>query len=141
MSVKVQLTGLDELVRAMWEAPAAIRAEGLAIVREATEGAASEIRRNYPEQSHTATGTGNLVRSVQTTYPSSTVLAGIVRVAAPHAFIYEEGTAPRRTAKGYNRGVMPSHRVVPVVAPKYRARMFERLAELVERTGLFTVTR
>jgi len=137
---RVEVTGLEELLKAMGDAPAEIKADGMMIVRETTEGAAAEIRGNYPEASHTAGGTGTLRARVNTSYPSSTVLVGIVRSQAPHAYIYEHGTGTRQTGKGYNRGVMPPHRVTPAIAVRWRARMYARLGDLLRRTGLFEVS-
>jgi len=140
MSVRVELTGVQELLQALTAMPDQLRGDGMGIVRETTEGAAAEIRRGYPEASHTAHGTGTLAGRVATAYPSTTILVGIVRSQAPHAWIYEHGTDPRKTGKGYNRGVMPATRVTPPIAVRWRRRMYERLAELLESTGFFTVT-
>lgn len=136
MSGRVVVTGLTELIQALQHASDGARTEGMQIVREETEGAAAEIRQALPRK------TGDMVSRVQTTYPSSTVLVGIVRSASPHSHLVEFGTRQRRTASGANRGAMPkaNPQITPVIAAKHRTRMYERLMEMLRRTGLFEVT-
>lgn len=125
------MDGLDALIRTLTEAPEAIREEGMAIVRETTEGAASEMAHRYTVQ------TGTLQRRVRTSYPSSRILVGIAQSTAPHAHLYEFGTRARRTASGANRGVMPaaSPAVVVPIAQRWRARMYARLAAMLRDRG------
>lgn len=134
MSGRVQVTGLDELMKAMHDAPVEIRTEAMSIVRDETESAATEIKQEYVRK------TGTLAARVATSYPSSTTLVGIVRSAAPHSHIYEFGTKQRRTKSGANRGVMPANEVTPVVATRHRRRMYDRLIAMLRGIGLFEVT-
>ncbi len=136
MSGRVQVTGLDELIAALHTASADVRTEGMSIVRDATEGAANEIRQAYPRK------TGTLARRVGTTYPSSTLLVGIVRSAAPHSHLYEFGTRQRRTASGANRGAMPAANpeITPVIAARRRRLMVDQLIDMVRARGMFEVS-
>lgn len=133
--MSVQLTGFDELVQALTDAPDHIRDQGMVIVREETEGAKTEIETEYGQHSKT----GKLAKRVKTSYPAESVLIGIVSSTAPHSHLYEWGTRKRRTANGANRGAMPEHKVTPRIAQKRRERMFRRLKEMLVRLG-FTLS-
>lgn len=134
MSASVKWTGLDELIQQLTDAPTEIRREGLEIVKEETEGAAIELVQRYPRK------TGTLANRVRTYYPSSTILLGKVLSTAPHSHLFHWGTKARKNARGANRGAMPAASPDPLVpiAQRRRARMFRRLAEMLERHG-FTV--
>lgn len=124
------------MIQALTDAPAAIRAEGMAIVRETTESAAAEMAHTYPVR------TGTLRSRVRTSYPSSTVLLGIAHSEAPHAGLYEFGTKVRKTATGANRGAMPaaSPRVVAPIAQRHRAQMLARLLAMMRGFGFVIET-
>jgi hypothetical protein len=130
MGVRVEIEGMDELRKALRDLPAELRADGMAIVRATTEGAAHEIASQYRQK------TGNLRRGVKVSFPSSTVLVGLVASTSPHSHLYEDGTAQRHNRKGANRGRMPSHRITAHVAPKWRARMFAQLKSMLQAKGL-----
>ncbi len=129
MSMGVRLDGLDALIRQLSDEPAAVRADGMAIVREETEGAAAEIVQAYPAK------TGNLRSRVKTYYPSTTLLVGVVRSAAPHSHLFEFGTGQRQNRRGANRGRMPVDKVTPVIAQRRRERMVRRLADMMRGRG------
>lgn len=129
--MSVQLTGFDELIQELTNAPRDIRDDGMVIVKEETEGAAIEIAAEYARHSKT----GNLAKRVKTSYPAESVLIGIVQSTSPHSHLYEFGTRQRQTASGANRGRMPEHKVTPVIAQKRRDRMFRRLREMLIRRG------
>lgn len=133
MSGRVQVTGLRELAEFFAKAPDAIRAEAMDVVRETTEAAANEIRPQYPVK------TGTLRDRVRTTYPASTVLAGVVLSSAPHSHLYDFGTRQRRTRSGANRGRMPEKAVVVPVAQRYRVRLVEQLKAVIRRFGFVVV--
>lgn len=137
MSAKVVLDGFDALVAELTKAPAEIRAQGMEIIRQETEGHAQEVRNAYGQ--HRVTG--NLERGVNTEYPSTQVLIGIVRSKARHASIYENGTDVRRTNNGANRGRMPkpSPQLFVPLAIRRRERMRRRLADMLRGLG-FQVT-
>ena len=125
----VQFDGLDELIQQLTDAPQHIRDEGMVIVREETEGAAAEIVAALPRK------TGTLAKRVKTSYPSSTLLVGLVQSTAPHAHLYEFGTKQRSTKAGANRGISGPHKTTPQIAQKRRERMYRRLREMVTRMG------
>jgi hypothetical protein len=131
MSGGVQVTGLDELRRMLTNASTELTEQARAIVRETTEGAASEMAHRYPAR------TGKLRRRVKTVYPASAALVGIALSDAGYSSFYEYGTRRRRTRSGANRGEMPaaSPGVVVPIAQRWRARMFERLRALVRSHG------
>lgn len=130
MSVRLQWTGLTEALQALTRAPAEVRAEGMAIVRETTEAASREMAQTYPEV------TGTLRRRVSTYYPSSRVLVGIAQSRAPHVHWYEKGTKDRRTDKtSAFRGRMAARPVTPAIAVRHRRQMFGRLVALLRNRG------
>jgi hypothetical protein len=131
----VEISGLDELIQQLTDAPDHIRIEGMGIVREATEATAREIAATYPKGP-----TGNLQKRVKTIYPAEALLVGIVQSTAPHSHLWEWGTKERKTKAGANRGRMPAHKdhsqkVTPSIAEKHRARMYQGLREMLTRMG------
>jgi hypothetical protein len=133
--VSVQFTGLDQLIRELTDAPEHIRADGMVIVREETEGARAEVENEYAVKFKRKTG--NLSKRVKTLYPSTTLLVGIVQSTAPHSHLVEFGTKQRRNAAGANRGSVQeqSPKITPVIAEKRRARMYRRLKEMLAGMG------
>jgi Bacteriophage HK97-gp10, putative tail-component len=133
MSARVTWLGLEELKAALQQLPADLTELAGAIVAEAADGAAEEIRAAYPEGE-----TGNLRRGVRvkTLATGAFSVARVVRSTAPHAHLFETGTQTRQTALGYHRGFMPGANIfVPVVSRRRRA-MLEDLVAIVEQAGL-----
>lgn len=133
MSNHIRLDGFDAFVRQLQTLPEEIRAEARGILVDETEQAAAEIAQRYR-----AGGTGNLQRSVRTRYPSESVLIGIAQATAPHAHLYEWGTRDRRGPGGAYRGRMPAAdraRNIVAIADRHRARLRQRLADLLRRIG------
>ena len=128
MANRFQFTGLRELKADLRRLPAELRDEGRAIVVDAANAAADELRSKYPEGP-----TGNLrrgVRVVQATEQTKFGIAMKVKSVAPHAIIYERGSELRRY-RGASRGKMrPTHLFARTLS-KHRREMYERLAELV----------
>ncbi len=133
MSGGVKLEGLDDLRQQLTNAPEEIRTEAMGILRECTEGAASDMAHRFK---------GSLSKTVKTTYPASAALIGIAQNTAPHAHLYAFGTKPRQTARGANRGRMPaaSPEIVVTIARTWRERMVTRLMAMLATRG-FLVTR
>lgn len=131
----VQLTGFDELIQQLTDAPDHIREQGFVIVREETEGARTEIETAYAQKFKRKTG--NLVKRVKTLYPSETLLVGIVQSTAPHSHLVDFGTKKRQNAAGANRGSVKEQtpKIVPTIAQKRRVRMMRRLTQMLERMG------
>jgi hypothetical protein len=131
VSVKLHWEGLTEFLKEFGSIPQQLHEEGMAVIREETEGAAVEIAQQYGQARHT----GHLAKNVRTFYPSTSILAGIVRSASPHSHLYEFGTRQRRTQNGANRGTMPAKAVTVPIARRRRARMARRLVDLLRRKG------
>ena len=136
------ITGLNSYLFELQNLPLALKAEAAGIVLDIAEEAASAIRAEYPEQSRTEYGTGNLRNGVRVKVVSAGQFGAAARVAstAPHAYIYEHGTVNRRTSKGWNRGLMRPHPVLIPIAIRKRTEMYQRLAELLERRNLTVTT-
>ena len=135
MSVTLQWIGLDELRKALLRLPAELTAEAAAIVNEAADAAAVEIRAAYPEGE-----TGNLRKGVrvrsETGHGGPFTVRRVVRSTAAHANIFEVGTKVRSNKHGANRGFMPGANIfVPVVTRRRRV-MFTDLIRVVEEAGL-----
>lgn len=127
---RVQWNGLTEYLKEFGSIPAHLHEQGMAIIREETEGAAVEIAQTYVRGK-----TGNLKSRVRTSYPATTLLVGLVRSASPHSHLYEFGTKKRQNAGGANRGVMPETPVTVPIARRRRARMARRMVDLLRRAG------
>jgi hypothetical protein len=135
MSGGVKLDGVDELMRDLTHMPAEIRAEAMDIVRETTEGAASEITHTYPSR------TGNLRNRIRTLYPASAALVGVIRSMAPHSHLFEFGTKQRQNKAGANRGRMPRADIFVPIVQKWRERMYTRLLTLLANKGFLVSER
>lgn len=137
MSAKATWAGMSGVIAQLTTAPAEVKADGMEIVRRTTESAAAELRRSYPEASHTARGTGTLAARVRTVYPSSTLLVGQVQSRAPHADLWHFGSKDRYTKRGFYRGRMPKAAPEPLVpiAQRHRVSMYQQLRELLVRFG------
>jgi hypothetical protein len=131
LSGGVRVTGLDELMRDLTNAPAEIRAEAMDVVRDTTEGMAAAVRTSYA--AHRRTGT--LLGRIKTSYPASGALIGKVLSTAPHSHLFEWGTKERQTRRGANRGRMPANSEFDDLAQTWRERMTTRLMALVANRG------
>lgn len=136
MGASVRWDGLDDFKRALRNLPEDLAREASGVVTETANAAKRAIQDGYP-----VGPTGNLKNrvTVSTAQANSVSAVAIVRSAAPHASIFERGTKTRHTGAGANRGRMPrpdvSERMIPKVQ-SFRARMVERLIEIVKREGL-----
>lgn len=116
MSASLTLTGMRELLTQMEQLPVGLEAAAGTVVRASAYGAANELR------SALALGpTGNLRRGVRV--ERLDVSRYRVISGAPHAFINEEGTGPRQTKGGANRGRSPASKTVARVASDQRRAM------------------
>jgi len=133
--MKLTITGLDELRRALLTLPAELVREAGPIVAAPAEYLASLVRSEYAAHQKT----GNLLRHLRVDI-STTAVSASARVSnnAFHAQIFERGTV-KRNYNGANRGTMPAARSFIPTAIIRRRVMVEALVELVERAGL-TVT-
>lgn len=135
MSVRVVLTGFEELRLALRQLPDHLVDEATGIVTARAEAAAAQVVAAYPEKS------GNLRKGVKVDQ-LATGRGGVarrVRSTSKHAYLYENGTQARHTDLGANRGAMPpAHVFVPTMI-RERREMTRQLAAMVEREGL-TVT-
>jgi hypothetical protein len=134
---RLVIEGIDELRRALRALPAELRGESAHIVEARANGAAVAVRANYGAHAYT----GHLQESVVVEHtPTQFGAAAVVRARAPHAHLFEFGTATRRTVKGWNRGVMPAappiHAFIPVVMRERRAMYEDDFRALLERAGL-----
>ena len=126
--------GMAEFREALRNLPEHLKDEAGGIVAEAANDAAMEIIADYPEVS------GNLKGGVKVTPMSAGKFGAgyVVKSAAPHAFIWENGTQARHTDLGYNRGAMPPGHVFIPICIRKRREMNQELVALLEREG-FTV--
>jgi len=131
MSASVTWRNLDEFRSTLSQLPADLTAQAKGILHEAADAAAAEIRAAYP------VSTGALVRGVRVSEGRHGRWAGAYRVrsTAPHATIFEQGTKPRQTKKGANRGFMPAADIFVPIAIRHRARMWPALKAIVEKAG------
>lgn len=132
MSATLTLHGIEEQRRAFRTLPRDLAQDSQPIVDSSAENVAAEIRAGYPRK------TGRLANGVHTAPASTTETAAQARVVneAPHAFIYEHGTAARHDALGRNRGMMrPGNVFIPRMIRARRA-MFDRIGTVMTRYGL-----
>jgi hypothetical protein len=133
-----QWEGLDDLKEALRKLPRELVTAGQEIVSDEAHQAVFRIELNYGAHVHTGYLKGSVwVREGQ-------ILAGAgayarIVASAPHAHLFEFGTAARQWQSGKKTGTMPpappAHQFVPEVI-QARTQMFRRLAELLARNGL-----
>lgn len=132
MSWRVTWTGLEEFKAALRNLPRALTGEARDIVEDAAREAERDAFTHYPEG-----GTGHLRAGLAVRPKHSNTFGASVYLInrAPHAHFYEEGTAVRNY-RGANRGQMPAQHVFVPAAMRARARMWDRLRDMVEGHGL-----
>lgn len=133
MSVKLTFTGRAEFLQALRDLPEHLRAEGGHLVEARANGAHVDIKAGYVNHKHS----GNLLDHV-TSEPHETAFGVIweIKSTARHAFIFENGTQIRKTAKGANRGSMPPGHVFIPAMQRARRLLTNDLIGLLERAGL-----
>jgi len=131
MSARVEVRGLVELRKQISDMPEDIQAQAAVIVREATEGARTDLQAAYPSK------TGTLRARVRTAYQRGG-LSGRMNSQAPHSHLYEEGTKVRQNKRGANRGRMKATPETPGIATRRRFIMFRQLIAMLRSLG-FTV--
>jgi hypothetical protein len=131
----VNTTGLAELREQLRNLPAHLTEEAGAIVNRAADDVEAQIKADY----HTRSGA--MVRGVKKKKKSIGQFGVMVQVSstAYHAWMVENGTAARHTAKGVPRGAAePKHVVIPA-AERRRPQMYDELKAMIAKEGL-TVT-
>jgi hypothetical protein len=127
-------TGLADLLMELRKLPQWLADEGNALVEAHTKAAADAVKDAYPVV------TGNLKEGVKWSMKSSRYGSiGRVVSSAPHAFIYETGTASRQTDLGYNRGPMPGAKIFIPIMMEQRRDLERDLADLLRSAGMDVV--
>ena len=141
MSVRLQWQGMNEFKEALRKLPEHLADEAAGIVVAAAQNVAREVEAGYPQGP-----TGNLKRGVTISQERGLVsTAAQVKSRAPHAGWFEDFRSgrrnpprPRKTKRGWNRGIMPIAPISQQAIPKFiraRARMIQALVALLEREG------
>jgi hypothetical protein len=134
MSAALTIRGIAELKDALGRLPTELKGQATQIVLDSAYAAQAEIVAAYPQGPTGHLKKGVKVR-VQEIGPYS--VAAQVRSSAPHGWLYESGTRPRKTKRGWNRGTMPNPPDVFIPAMiRYRRAMYLKLADLIRSTGL-----
>ena len=134
MSATMEIRGIRDLMEELRKLPAHLAAEGSAQVEAHTKASADKVRDAYPDVS------GDLKGGVTHTVRKNRDGAmGRVVSRAPHAFIYETGTASRQTALGYNRGPMPGKKIFIPTMQEERRDLEDDLADILRSVGLQVV--
>jgi hypothetical protein len=130
---QLRIDGLAELRRALLALPPALVHEAGVIVHAQAEAMMREVAAGYARHVHT----GNLLNHLRLELGQDQVSASArVKNTAKHAYIFENGTAPRHHASGKSTGRMPEGRVFIPIAIQRRRIMYAALIDLVERSGL-----
>lgn len=137
--------GLDELREALLNLPKQLRDDAAAIVNDAANSTARDVRAAY-ERVRTPTKAkgyksqgGHLADNVRVTEDTSggeSYALARVKSMAPHASLYEYGTADRAWKSGKSTGSMPAHPTMIPTAVRERRQMHDRLIEMVKAAGL-----
>lgn len=134
MATRFVFSGLDELRAALRALPADLTGEAGHIIEGEANGAAVAIRTGYGAHRRS----GNLQDHVTVTQRPAGQFgaAAVVKSAARHAWLFENGSQARHTEIGANRGSMPPGHVFVPAMIRARRVMYEKLAGLLERHGL-----
>ena len=135
MPATFAIAGLAELKAELRRLPEELASDAGEVVLGAANRAEAAILARYP---HGPTGNLRDGVSVHEARADRFGAKMIVRSAAPHAHLYEYGSASR-AYKGANRGRMPAATGGPVFVPEMqraRAWMWDALRRLIEATGL-----
>lgn len=133
MSASLRWDGLADLQRALRLLPSHLTEQATGIVVGNVERAVGTLRAAYP-----LGPTGNLRRRVLISkIESGPYGAGLMlKSAAPHARLFEYGTAARHTSLGWRRGKMPARPIFGRTAARARREMWRELAGMMRREGL-----
>jgi hypothetical protein len=132
MSAQLVYDGLEELRAALRSLPADLALEAGPIVTAAAERLQQDAQAAYPAR------TGHLRNGVRIGTIGAAGRFGVamtVRSTAKHAWIFERGTAARKTSKGWSRGAMPKGDLFIPLAIRTRTAMYQGFRELLERHG------
>lgn len=138
MSARFVFDGLAELRAQLRQLPAELTVEASRIVEANANTAAVDIRTSYGQHAVTS----HLQRGLVVTHvDQGKYSAGaLVKSTAPHATIFERGTAARHyiTVNGvtHETGTMPAFNIFVPAMIRARRRMFTALADLLRRKGL-----
>lgn len=129
MAVMVEWQGMKELSATLRTLPEAIRADVDEVLAGIAEGMARSVAVQYRHGR-----TGKLQRGVRVRKLAP--LAYQVRSGAPHAHLFEFGTAVRYTKRGAHRGAMPRFGpIFGVEALRFRGHMVRDLTEVLRHGG------
>lgn len=136
MSASLKFSGLGELIADMRNMPAYMRGEAGQIGARKADEARTTIRSEYKEGP-----TGNLRKGVVVSrFDVGAFGIGVeVRSTAPHAWLYEYGSAARRSRFG-SRGRMPARPVVGRTMSRKRREFYRDVADMMREAGLTKVT-
>ncbi len=134
MSAKLTLVGVAELRAELRKFPAHLTGEATHLVEGEANGAAVQVKRNYPVRD------GDLRDGVFVESKHGPVVArAYVVSSAKHAYMYENGTEVRHTRTGKSSGSMPpappGRAFIPVLIRARRA-LEQALVALLVRNGL-----
>lgn len=138
--------GMQKFREDLRNLPFELRNEGTRIVEGAAKAAMAEAKEKYPiTAGRKVRGRfipgGALRKGLKIKYETSDFGARAVVInTAPHAYIFENGTELRETAKGWKRGSARPGRVFVPIMIKHRARMYRALEALLKRAGLVTTS-
>lgn len=143
---RLELDGIADLSAALRALPAELRDEAAPIVEDAVDRAAAAVRAGYPvgptkkvKGRMRPGGTLKAGVSVESvTGPSNFGTAVVLKSAAKHAWLFENGTELRETKLGWKRGRMPAGKVFIPIVIRERGKMREALIAFVRARG-FTV--
>jgi Bacteriophage HK97-gp10, putative tail-component len=119
-----------------------VQREASSIVTAHAQRAVAEMRSAYPVRNYgRLSNRGRLVRGLRIdTRSDFAATSVIVRNGAPHAYLFEHGTATRHTASGISRGAARPGKVFIPIAVRQKTAMVAALMQLIERQG-FSVNR
>lgn len=151
--MSLRLDGLQELRDALGKLPEEFQRQAGDIILDHANTLRTETQADYPvRQTNLHPGPnrktpfyppGNLRRGVTVNLNRSTFgVSALVRSQARHAWLFENGSNPRQTKTGANRGQMPraveAERMIPK-AIRIRRQMILSVVEMVKSAG-FEVT-
>ena len=106
-----------------------LRAEVHQAALDEANAVASVVQSQYP---HGRTGKLRTGVRVKDESPTGDSVLVRVRTLAPHSHLYEKGTEkPRRTTRGWSRGIMPAHPIFIPAAIQKRTRFLAKVRQIM----------
>lgn len=136
----VRWSGFDEYLKELVNLPQVLVGEAGHLTEGTVNGLVVDVRSAYSSHVHTGNLRNRVVIAPARPRGARLFTGMVVKSTARHATIFEKGTDPRRTKRGFNRGTMPAADLFVPLAMRARRRLVDQFRQLLLRHGASSVT-